>query len=240
LQIDFETILLKALDLITVVVPPALPATMSIGTSFAIGRLRKRDIFCISPNRVNIGGKVDIVAFDKTGTLTEDGLDILGVQAVDRTTNSFAALEDDVDNVPIVGPADAKTPLMHGLATCHALKLVDGEAIGDPLDLRMFEFTRWTLEEGLQGTSRPSETASPKPSKAKAGPSKVKSSKIPERPPTLVQSVVRPPGGERFKLEDALRAGSKVRVREATNVGYVVDASILACSFSRARDDPYL
>lgn len=31
-----------------------------------------------------MGGKLDIVCFDKTGTLTEDGLDVLGVRAVDR------------------------------------------------------------------------------------------------------------------------------------------------------------
>ena len=44
-------ILIRALDLITIVVPPALPATMAIGTSFALSRLRKFDIFCISPPR---------------------------------------------------------------------------------------------------------------------------------------------------------------------------------------------
>lgn len=31
-----------------------------------------------------MGGKLDVVCFDKTGTLTEDGLDVLGVRAVDR------------------------------------------------------------------------------------------------------------------------------------------------------------
>lgn len=70
LGIAWHTIVVRALDLITVVVPPALPATMSIGTTFAIARLRKGGIFCISPNRVNIGGKINVVCFDKTGTLT--------------------------------------------------------------------------------------------------------------------------------------------------------------------------
>jgi cation-transporting ATPase 13A3/4/5 len=32
----------KSLDLITITVPPALPATMSVGVAFAIGRLKKR------------------------------------------------------------------------------------------------------------------------------------------------------------------------------------------------------
>ena len=199
LGIAWSVIVVRALDLVTIVVPPALPATMSIGTSFAISRLRKMDIFCISPTRVNIGGKVNIVCFDKTGTLTEEGLDVLGVRSVVRSQNKFTDLHPDADDVPIFGAADAKTPLLHALATCHALKMVDGEIIGDPLDLRMFEFTNWTLEEGKEGAARPS--LDRKPSHV--------TSKVPDRAATLVQTVVRPPGGESFRLEDALKAGKK-------------------------------
>ena len=39
----------KSLDLITVTVPPALPATMSAGVAFAVSRLKKSQIYCISP-----------------------------------------------------------------------------------------------------------------------------------------------------------------------------------------------
>ncbi|GAA5922543.1 hypothetical protein JCM1841_006194 [Sporobolomyces salmonicolor] len=205
LGIAWSVIVIRALDLVTIVVPPALPATMAIGTSFAISRLRKIGIFCISPTRVNIGGKVNLVCFDKTGTLTEEGLDVLGVRSVVRSVNNFTDLHRDPDDVPIFGAADAKTPLLHALATCHALKVVDGEVIGDPLDLRMFEFTGWTLEEGKEGVGRPSTDNKRKGTDAMgAG-----SSKVPDRAATLVQTVVRPPGGESFKLEDAMKAGSK-------------------------------
>ena len=34
------------------------------------------------------------------------------------------------------------------MTTCHSLKLVGDEIIGDPLDAKMFEFTGWTFEEG--------------------------------------------------------------------------------------------
>ena len=34
------------------------------------------------------------------------------------------------------------------MATCHSLRSVDGELVGDPLDLKMFEFTGWSFEEG--------------------------------------------------------------------------------------------
>ncbi|GAA5846586.1 hypothetical protein JCM3766R1_007121 [Sporobolomyces carnicolor] len=229
LGISWSVIVIRALDLVTIVVPPALPATMAIGTSFAIARLRKMEIFCISPTRVNIGGKVNLVCFDKTGTLTEEGLDVLGVHSVVRSQNKFTELHRDPDDVPIFGAADAKTPLLHALATCHALKVVNGEVIGDPLDLRMFDFTGWTLEEGKEGIGRPSSSSSSaaaaggsssgrtagsgvgsdKKKRSAVGAANSSSSKVPERAATLVQTVVRPPGGESFKLEDALKAGTK-------------------------------
>ncbi|KAI9746269.1 MAG: hypothetical protein M4579_007614 [Chaenotheca gracillima] len=34
------------------------------------------------------------------------------------------------------------------MATCHSLRVVDDELVGDPLDLKMFEFTGWSFDEG--------------------------------------------------------------------------------------------
>jgi cation-transporting P-type ATPase 13A2 len=53
-----ETLIDKSLDLITITVPPALPATMSVGVAFAISRLKKSKIFCVSPPRVNVSGMI--------------------------------------------------------------------------------------------------------------------------------------------------------------------------------------
>ncbi|KAI6046068.1 hypothetical protein EDC04DRAFT_2864955 [Pisolithus marmoratus] len=189
LNIPWSTIIVRALDLITIVVPPALPATLSIGTSFAIGRLRKLGIYCISPTRVNVAGKINVCCFDKTGTLTEEGLDILGVRSLDRSEHRFGQLIDNVHDLPSVRD---RANFLHALATCHSLRLVDGEAIGDPLDVKMFEFTRWTLEEGLV-----------------SGTGIVRGKSGAERPTPLVQTVVRPPGSARFRLEDALKANGK-------------------------------
>lgn len=36
---------------------------------------------------------------------------------------------------------------LHTMATCHSLRVVDGEMVGDPLDVKMFEFTGWSFEE---------------------------------------------------------------------------------------------
>jgi len=46
------------------------------------GQISPMSIFCISPPRINIGGKLKLICFDKTGTLTEDGLDLWGIVEV--------------------------------------------------------------------------------------------------------------------------------------------------------------
>lgn len=56
--LDRDALIDKSLDLITITVPPALPATMSVGVAFAISRLKRSGIFCISPPRVNVSGMI--------------------------------------------------------------------------------------------------------------------------------------------------------------------------------------
>ncbi|KAF2095169.1 hypothetical protein NA57DRAFT_68149 [Rhizodiscina lignyota] len=155
LGLAWHLIVVRALDLITIVVPPALPATLTIGTNFALSRLKQKKIFCISPQRVNVGGKLDVICFDKTGTLTEDGLDVLGVRAVQRQTNNFS--EPLTDATAVLPGATNRDPtvdynvnkaILYTMATCHSLRMIDDELVGDPLDVKMFEFTGWSYEEG--------------------------------------------------------------------------------------------
>lgn len=67
--------MIRALDLVTVVVPPALPAAMTVCTLYAQSRLRARGIFCIHPLRINLGGKLRLVCFDKVGPVAGPGGD---------------------------------------------------------------------------------------------------------------------------------------------------------------------
>lgn len=160
LGLAWHLIIVRALDLITIVVPPALPATLTIGTNFALSRLKKQQIFCISPQRVNVAGKLDVVCFDKTGTLTEDGLDVMGVRLVQHPEIRFGELLSEArevlpsasyDRDPTVDYRVNKN-ILYTMATCHSLRLVDDELIGDPLDLKMFQFTGWSFEESLVKT----------------------------------------------------------------------------------------
>lgn len=188
LGLKWHLIVVRALDLITIVVPPALPATLTIGTNFALGRLRKKQIFCISPQRVNVAGKLDVVCFDKTGTLTEDGLDVLGVRVVQHPEIRFSDTLEEVqellppasyDRDPTVNYRVNKN-MLYAMATCHSLRLVDDELIGDPLDLKMFQFTDWTFEEGSQKTMHFVEPGTHQPA----------------------PSVTRPPAGLEYDLDD--------------------------------------
>lgn len=72
----------------------------------------------------------------QTGTLTEDGLDFYGV-IPSRSGEKFGG------RVEVVTALPTTSPLVQALASCHSLTSIQGELKGDPLDLKMFEFTRW-------------------------------------------------------------------------------------------------
>ncbi|XP_049865896.1 polyamine-transporting ATPase 13A3-like isoform X2 [Pectinophora gossypiella] len=137
---EIGTILLRTLDIITIVVPPALPAAMTAGIVYSQQRLRRNKIFCVSPPRIIICGKLQVMCFDKTGTLTEDGLDLYAVIPA-CSGERFGRCVVDVNMLPL------KSPLVQALASCHDLTSIQGQLKGDPLDLKMFEFTQWVLEE---------------------------------------------------------------------------------------------
>lgn len=136
--IDSSHIALEALDLITIVVPPALPAAMTVGRLVAQRRLERKKIYCTSPRSINVSGSIDCICFDKTGTLTEDGLDMWGVVVVSDKKFQFPV--KDIASLPL-------SEALVGMVTCHGITIIDNQLVGDPLDLKMFESTGWTLEE---------------------------------------------------------------------------------------------
>ncbi|XP_045708031.1 probable cation-transporting ATPase 13A4 [Phyllostomus hastatus] len=133
-----EEVVKKALDVITIAVPPALPAALTTGIIYAQKRLKKRGIFCISPQRINVCGQLNLVCFDKTGTLTREGMDLWGVVPCDK--NGFQEVHSFV-----TGRALPWGPLCAAMASCHSLVLLDETIQGDPLDLKMFEATTWEM-----------------------------------------------------------------------------------------------
>uniref|UniRef100_A0A673GIV9 Probable cation-transporting ATPase 13A3 n=1 Tax=Sinocyclocheilus rhinocerous TaxID=307959 RepID=A0A673GIV9_9TELE len=142
-QEPVKEIIVKSLDIITITVPPALPAAMTAGIVYAQRRLKKVGIFSISPQRINICGQLNLVCFDKTGTLTEDGLDMWGIQRAED--GRFHHSEEKADDKSLV-----TTKFVSCMATCHSLTKIEGQLSGDPLDLKMFEATGWILVEATE------------------------------------------------------------------------------------------
>ncbi|XP_053168568.1 probable cation-transporting ATPase 13A4 isoform X4 [Hemicordylus capensis] len=130
----------KALDVITIAVPPALPAALTTGIIYTQRRLKRKGIFCISPQRINVCGQLNVICFDKTGTLTEEGLDLWGVVLASGT--SFQDVHSFSSGCPLPWGL-----VCGAMVSCHSLVVLDGKMQGDPLDLKMFEATHWEIED---------------------------------------------------------------------------------------------
>ncbi|CAM4910631.1 unnamed protein product [Rotaria socialis] len=149
-----SVIIKRTVDIITIAVPPALPAALSAGLVYAQNRLKKDNIFCISPRSINICGSINTVVFDKTGTLTEDGLDLQCVVPIIRTYNTtndprqvqFGSEITEVTNLNW-REDEAQSMIIVCMAACHTLTRINGELAGDPLDLKMLAFTQYELYE---------------------------------------------------------------------------------------------
>ncbi|XP_063162299.1 probable cation-transporting ATPase 13A4 [Candoia aspera] len=138
----------KALDVITIAVPPALPAALTTGIIYTQKRLKKKGIFCISPQRINVCGQLNLICFDKTGTLTEDGLDLWGIVLAEG--KSFQEVHRFSS-----GRTMPWSPVYAAMASCHSLMVLDGKIQGDPLDLKMFEATHWEFVDSADREGGP-------------------------------------------------------------------------------------
>ena len=46
-----------------------------------------------------------------------------------------------------------KLIMNEAMASCHSITYINGELLGDPLDIKMFECTKWDLDECNSGSS---------------------------------------------------------------------------------------
>ncbi|KAJ2359019.1 hypothetical protein IWW50_000275 [Coemansia erecta] len=116
--------------------PVLLPASLVIGQSVAAERLRRKKIYSIDLPRINLAGKVRLMLFDKTGTLTHSGMQYYGVQEIDHGV--FAEAQQGFNRL--------STQMQNGLAACHAATEVDGQLIGNPVDVEQFRASGWQIQ----------------------------------------------------------------------------------------------
>ncbi|KAJ2617020.1 hypothetical protein H4S08_000504 [Coemansia sp. RSA 1365] len=122
---------------------PLLPAALIAGQSMAAHRLKKKEIFCVEPRRIMMAGKVQIFCFDKTGTLTKEGLEFYGAQMSrpfeDQTSAAFDKFNTDL--------ASSDEIFHMGVASCHAVTDLNGQLIGNPVDIEQFQASQWKLDK---------------------------------------------------------------------------------------------
>lgn len=178
-------IIVKYLDLITIAVPPALPACLTVATAIAVSRLQGHGIFVSSPAAVTMAGHLDIICFDKTGTLTQSGLELAGVVPVVKADKVCDSLKK----------AGAIPPMFQELlATCHGLAQLGDSLVGDPLDQRLFECTGWRMMD--DGGGEPVEITTLTPEKHGQCSSDAPPSPNATIATAHVRTRVRPPGGD--------------------------------------------
>ena len=127
-------IVVLALDLVTISIPPALPLAMTVGTSFAMKRLEKSGVICISPSSINSAGSIDVICCDKTGTLTEDNMKFHGILPGNSTEFSVFRKE-------ITGEMEEI------LSVCQSLSCVNGELLGDPQEISIAQALNLKIDE---------------------------------------------------------------------------------------------
>ena len=163
LNIPTSDVIIKSLDLATTTVPPSLPTCLGIGISFAISRLRKREIICVNRDKVNTAGKVNMICLDKTGTLTEEDLGIYGFRPIllnkgdefmfgnfsksakgyveraykyykNKRLKKIKNKNEDINQL-----------FVECLASCHTATMINNVVLGDPIDVKMFEASEWMI-----------------------------------------------------------------------------------------------
>ncbi|KAI7860460.1 hypothetical protein BDC45DRAFT_474316 [Circinella umbellata] len=138
-----------AMFAIAQLVSPLLPAALVVGQSVAAGRLRDHHIFCVDLPRILMAGKVQLFCFDKTGTLTREGLEFYGAQPiadVDNIVNQRVNKIEPEFSIHHEKVYDVPRLMQMGIATCHAVTILNDQFIGNPVDIEMFKSSKWKLE----------------------------------------------------------------------------------------------
>ncbi|KAL4456644.1 hypothetical protein ABPG74_000751 [Tetrahymena malaccensis] len=141
IEISVITYFYRLFDTLTWTLPPFLPIFQSLSLSFALMRLRVHNIFGIEPQKTMIAGKITHMCFDKTGTLTTNGIEVNGY--FDENLGKMVTLEDlkqqSLESI-------SKNIHFKLFATCHGAYLMNGQLVGDMLDIEMMKYSQFKLE----------------------------------------------------------------------------------------------
>lgn len=156
-----EDIIVRYFAGITLSVPPELPVVMSMGIIFSLEKLKKKNIYCINPQKIRAAGRVSIMVFDKTGTLTETELTVHSSKIYDgqkfypkiRAVHSIVTTQDVWLNKDTYLENKDKNIVKYAecMACWHSISVFKGDYLGDTLDIEMFKTSRWVMQDDQGG-----------------------------------------------------------------------------------------
>eukprot|EP01063_Lacrimia_lanifica_P033754 TRINITY_DN6102_c1_g4_i1.p1 TRINITY_DN6102_c1_g4~~TRINITY_DN6102_c1_g4_i1.p1 ORF type:complete len:1481 (+),score=675.29 TRINITY_DN6102_c1_g4_i1:75-4517(+) len=138
-------LLIKAVLIITSVVPRQLPMQMAMAVNTALMALMKSGVMCTEPFRVPLAGKITHCLYDKTGTLTTDTLIPSGI------VNNESSKTHEVK--PVVEASEIASVILAG---CHSLVAVGDskEVVGDPIETAAIRGVEWRYDAKEQTAYR--------------------------------------------------------------------------------------
>eukprot|EP00611_Tribonema_gayanum_P021486 TRINITY_DN4145_c0_g1_i1.p1 TRINITY_DN4145_c0_g1~~TRINITY_DN4145_c0_g1_i1.p1 ORF type:complete len:1512 (-),score=326.72 TRINITY_DN4145_c0_g1_i1:375-4688(-) len=182
-------IVLRCMDIVTIMVPAALPLALTIGASAALQRLMQRGIFCTAPDHIVSAGHVDTICYDKTGTLTREGDTLVGI--IPAQSHSLKVAQSLPDMAAWGLTKDVGGDMAHVMSACHSLEPLEstGCLVGESLELEMFGATGW---QQVQRPSRQDRMAGSHFQQL------LNSSPMGPQVPNFAQSIVTPPEGDKL------------------------------------------
>ncbi|EGR31366.1 hypothetical protein IMG5_111710 [Ichthyophthirius multifiliis] len=126
-------------DAITWIIPPAMPIFFAICQSMALVRLGYSHIIAVDPSQTVVASEIKLMCFDKTGTLTKNNMDVIGFCDFN--------IGELITKLPNQIKEEKQKALLYAFGTCHGVYLVEGEHLGDELDVKMVEFSGFKIRK---------------------------------------------------------------------------------------------
>ena len=161
-----------SLDIITILLPPILPICLNIGLNQSVKRLKKKNINCLNKEKVNISGTINTIILESNEILNEDKVDIEGIQPVifsedeklefdkvynnldDNIFRGFNNFQNKINNIENIvnnnhmSNEEYNQLFIECLACCNQISCDnDGKLIGNLLDLKMLEISKWKIKK---------------------------------------------------------------------------------------------
>ncbi|KAL4488416.1 hypothetical protein ABPG72_019266 [Tetrahymena utriculariae] len=128
-----KIIIFRFFEIIVNSFPPGIPLLILQSIFFSFAKLRKKQIFGSDTSQAIQAGRVTTICFDKTGTLTETDVDFIGYQS--PCSQNLDASQN----------GDKTCILFKLLSICHQAYEINGTFIGDPIDVKILQFSGWKI-----------------------------------------------------------------------------------------------